>query len=199
MTRPSGTRRRAWTRSGIRGAAGSTVAVLIVLIAGSNAWAHAELVASAPRPGEAVADPPSEVVLTFSEELLDAGADVVVSDGDDLDLTATDPIVDGDLVTVELERLADGDYEVMWRVVSADGHPILGSFSFFVGTVVDEAQAPPAAASTDPGPAGTEAADDGIADGVLPWVVPLTLAAGMAVGVTWWLAGRRHRHRRERA
>ncbi|WP_308796352.1 copper resistance CopC family protein [Agromyces silvae] len=186
-------------RSGPRAATlGAAVAVLAALTAGPNAWAHAELISTAPAPGEPVAGAPTEVTLTFSEDLLTAGAEVLVTDQnakDPHDLAASDPVVDGSVVTVELEPLADGDYEVMWRVVSADGHPVLGAFSFFVGAAAARTQPAPGVPSFEPDtPVAHEGADP-LGSGLVTWLVLLTLAAGAALGIAWWLMMVRRRHR----
>jgi copper transport protein len=38
-----------------------------------------------------------------------------------------------DELDVPLKRLAEGWYLVYWRVISADGHPVRGAFTFAVG------------------------------------------------------------------
>src|SRR5205814_9026626 len=40
---------------------------------------------------------------------------------------------DADTLVVPLKRLPEGWYLVYWRVVSADGHPVRGAFTFAVG------------------------------------------------------------------
>lgn len=180
-------------RSSLRAAAGGIAALVVMLVAvlgaPQAAWAHAELVDTEPGPGETVENPPTAITLTFSEELLDAGADVVVSEPDAEDLTASAPVVDGHLVTVQLAALDDGDYEVMWRVVSADGHPVLGSFSFFV-SAVDEPDAGTAAPTTPAAvipPDAAPAAAGPIGIGAAGWMVGLTAALAGTIGVTVWI------------
>jgi hypothetical protein len=86
--------------------------------------------------------------LTFSADVLELGTTVIVrgSDGADLPVGAT--AVTGTNVEVALPPLAPGDYSVVWRVVSADGHPISGTFDFGVdgpapSTPSESASSPP--------------------------------------------------------
>ncbi|HLS14481.1 MAG TPA: copper resistance CopC family protein [Beutenbergiaceae bacterium] len=95
------------------------------------ASAHSELIGSTPGEGEAVTEAPEQVVLEFNENIQDIGAEMAIAgpDGDEVDTDAGE--VDGPTFTQDLaqERPA-GEYAVQWRVVSADGHPISGEFTF---------------------------------------------------------------------
>lgn len=51
------------------------------------------------------------------------------------------PRSSGSTVTLALPPLPDGAYVVSWRVVSADGHPVRGAFTFRVGGVGDQTAA----------------------------------------------------------
>ena len=97
------------------------------------ALAHANLIRSDPADGDVLDDAPSEVTLTYSENVTvqNDGVRVLDATGERVDSgTAT---ASGPVVTVPLEPLADGGYVVAWRAVSADGHPIRGAFTFSVG------------------------------------------------------------------
>lgn len=124
------------------------VVVGAMLAGASPAAAHDELVGSDPEAGATVDALPTQIVLTYSGDLIDEGdaTEVVVTDADGNDLGSGDPVIDGRLVT---KQLAGGDVlgtvVVQWRVVSSDGHPIAGEFVFGVG----EAPVTPTAA---PGP-----------------------------------------------
>jgi copper transport protein len=107
----------------------------VALLAGAGpAGAHAQLVSTTPTDGDRLDRGPTEVTLTFSEDVsvtvgqvrvLDAGGERVDRGG----LRAT-----GTEVTVPLRGdLDDGTYVVAWRAVSADSHPIHGAFTFGVG------------------------------------------------------------------
>lgn len=109
-------------------------AVAVLALAPAPASAHDSLIASAPEDGQALQGPPEEVVLTFSGRVMDVSTAVVVLDSEAESVPVTDPLVEGPDVSVELPPdLADGGYAVRWHVVSSDGHPISGAFTFQVG------------------------------------------------------------------
>ncbi|MFC4565191.1 copper resistance protein CopC [Nocardiopsis mangrovi] len=144
---------RTFTRFGAGALAVAVCAAAGVLAAGTPAWAHDRLLSSTPEDGTDLDTAPSEIVLTFSGSVLDIGAAVAVLDGDSRQVADGAVAIDGPEVARRLpEDLPDGGYAVRWRVVSSDGHPISGSFTFTAG---DAAAVPPALA-----PASAEPADD---------------------------------------
>ncbi len=111
------------------------LAAALVAGAASPAAAHDELVASSPSPGERLDAAPSEVALTFSADVLTIGAAVIIADASGRDWAAGAPVVTDGVVTVAIEPgMTDAGYEIRWRVVSEDGHPISGLVPFTVGT-----------------------------------------------------------------
>lgn len=129
-----------------------TGAVLLGL--SPTAYAHDTLTDSSPAEGETLQEAPTQVRLTFSGEVLEMGAAVVVADSDGGSWEADEPLVEGKEVTVPLEDgMPNGDYEINWRVTSSDGHPISGAIPFTVDTPAEESESAPA----DQAPAtGTE-------------------------------------------
>lgn len=132
------------------------VAATIVLVSASPAAAHDELISSTPAPGARLTEAPTEISLTFSADVLTLGAAVIVADGAGHDWAVGEPTVQSGTVTVELDAgmPADG-YEIRWRVVSADGHPISGLVPFTVGDAAPLTRTPaatdtPESASADP-------------------------------------------------
>ncbi len=57
---------------------------------------------------------------------------IQVTDATGTPLTEGAPTVSGTVVTQALAGSASGAVTVVWRVVSSDGHPIDGTFSFTV-------------------------------------------------------------------
>jgi copper transport protein len=113
----------------------ATLAVLCSLLLVSPAAAHAELVDTAPANGAQLTRPPTEVRLIFTESvnLVDDGIRLIDHIG--ATVPTPDPTVDGRTVTWPMPAgLSEGPYVVTWRVVSRDGHPVSGAFSFGVGT-----------------------------------------------------------------
>src|SRR3546814_9090054 len=94
----------------------------------SPAAAHDELVSSDPAAEATVDALPDTVTLSFSGELL-GGTDaneVQVTDAAGKTLNEGPAVVDGTTVTQSLAGDASGSIQVLWRVVSSDGHPISG-------------------------------------------------------------------------
>jgi copper transport protein len=112
------------------------VVVLFALPAGS-ATAHAVLIDTEPSVGAVLDSSPEEIILRFNESVSTAFSSVRVIDqnGEELWVVKTRH-VDGDRTAVRADAggLGNGTYIVVWRVTSADGHPVQGSFTFQVGT-----------------------------------------------------------------
>jgi copper transport protein len=119
-----------------RRALGLATIVLVALAAGpaAPAGAHAELVSTAPADGARGVDAaPAAIEITFSENVSATLGAVRVLDRTGARVDRGGVEAHGGVVTVALEDLADGAYIASWRVVSADSHPIHGSFTFTVG------------------------------------------------------------------
>ena len=127
--------RRAGRRAATAAACALT-AMLALVLTPVRADAHAELLSTEPAAGEHLATAPDQVVLHFSEavNLGDDLVRVLDSAGDEVD--AGDPVhLNGERssVALPLPSLDDGGYVVSWRVISSDGHPVGGAFTFRVG------------------------------------------------------------------
>jgi copper transport protein len=100
------------------------------------AWGHAGLIRTVPSPSRTVNSPPAQVVLTYTEPVEDRFAIVSVTDADGRQITSGPPRnapgAPQTLIT-PLRRAPEGWYLVFWRVISADGHPVRGAFTFAVG------------------------------------------------------------------
>lgn len=148
---------------------------VFALAVSQPAYAHDELIGSSPAAGSSVDELPDEVELTFSAVLLaePAATDVVVTDAAGADLTEGDLVIDGTRITQPLSGTAAGVVTVIWRVVSSDGHPVSGEFTFTVG---DGSSAAPTESFTPlPGPP-MEAIEDA------PWRWVWIVAGILAVG-----------------
>jgi copper transport protein len=103
------------------------------------ASAHATLVSSEPAAGSTVASMPARIRLVFSEPVEPGMAKVslVVAGGRTLSLAASGDPHDVHAILADAgdaATLPPGEVRLMWHVVSADGHPVGGTFLFFVGT-----------------------------------------------------------------
>lgn len=151
-TRLSDPSRRRRVRS-LSAACAASVALAAFVLAAAPAGAHAALVGSDPADGASLVDAPREVVLTFSQEVaITPGAVEVFGEPQgQVDVgPARHPPHGRQVVIAELPRLADGSYLVTWRVTSADGDPITGSFSFVLTGAAGEAAPPAGTPSTAP-------------------------------------------------
>jgi copper transport protein len=100
------------------------------------AFAHAALLRTAPPAGVTVNAPPPQLVLVYSEAVEPRFAIVSVTDSGANPQTAGPPHrspANADELDVPLKRLRQGWYLVVWRVISVDGHPVRGAFTFAVG------------------------------------------------------------------
>ncbi|WP_327187674.1 copper resistance CopC/CopD family protein [Streptomyces sp. NBC_01334] len=114
-----------------------TVLVLL-LLGGGPASAHAALRGADPADGSVVKTAPDAITLTFTESvgLLDDSFRVFDPDNRRVD-TGEAGHADGRADTARIKlpaKLGTGTFTVAWRVVSADSHPIAGAFTFSVGT-----------------------------------------------------------------
>jgi methionine-rich copper-binding protein CopC len=136
-------------------ALGSVLAALS-LAAASPAWAHDELIGSDPAAGATVEALPAEIELTFSAIVLDepGATEIVVTDAAASSLTSGEPVLDGTRVRQSLTGDAQGTITVLWRVVSSDGHPISGEYSFIAGDAGADPVAPIAPAPESTGAGG---------------------------------------------
>jgi methionine-rich copper-binding protein CopC len=105
---------------------------LLTLVGVQPASAHSALTSSTPADGAVVTEPLDTVDLTFSEAPLaglDAGLRIQVTDASGTDVATGNVTVSGETMSraVDLDR---GNYTVLWRYVSPDGHPIEGTLAF---------------------------------------------------------------------
>ncbi|MEZ5110279.1 MAG: copper resistance protein CopC [Microbacteriaceae bacterium] len=115
-------------------AMGVLAAALAFFATSTAASAHDSLISSSPEEGQRLEAAPAEVSLRFTADVLPIGAAVIVSDAADRDWVSGEVVLVGDTVTAPLEAgMPDAGYELRWRVVSSDGHPISGLIPFTVG------------------------------------------------------------------
>ena len=116
------------------------VAAIALVVVAPPSGAHAALVSSDPISGADLESAPERIVLVFNEGVDAELGGVLVFDerSDPVDVGSTGRL-DGDPKTVvtELPPLDPGAYVVAWRVVSNDGHPIRGAFTFRIGGIGD--------------------------------------------------------------
>lgn len=112
------------------------LAAVFVIAAAAPAWAHAILISTNPPTDGVVAVAPGQLSLTYSEnvEASFGAIRVYTCAGKRIATGAPQHASRSDhTVVVSIPRLADGVYLVSWRVISADSHPVNGTYSFRVG------------------------------------------------------------------
>lgn len=119
----------------------TTIAVfLLAMCISTTGFAHSHLSGSNPADGDVITEPLSEIVLEF-DGTIEQGSfmDVTTTDGKDVELQEL--IIDeGTLTGTAAEPLINGEYQVTWNIISADGHPLEGEFSFTVNSTVPESE-----------------------------------------------------------
>ena len=117
-------------RAPLRALAAAALAGVALLLGAAPAAAHNTLTGSTPADDATVADPVTEVVLEFDQAVQTEFAQVAVLGADQTPYGSGEPVVVGRTVTQAVESLPDGRYDVSYRVISADGHPVSGTISF---------------------------------------------------------------------
>jgi copper transport protein len=110
--------------------------VAVAFAAPASAWAHAALLRTSPAATSVVNTPPAQLRLTYSEAVEPRFAIVSVSDAAGHQHAAGRPYrspSNPDELVQPLDHLDQGWYLVFWRVISADGHPVRGAYTFAVG------------------------------------------------------------------
>jgi methionine-rich copper-binding protein CopC len=159
------------------------LATMALLAIPAAAGAHVEVISSSPEAGENLDTAPTEVTVTFGDELDPDHSTFTVTDADgtevgsgEVDLTVADRnVMRGDVTITD-----PGVYTVSYTVAGIDGHEIEGTFSF--GYNADEAI---------PEPTGGEPEED--PDTALPYEPgsPLPLVGLVLLGLAAVLGVRR--------
>lgn len=144
------------------------------------AGAHTALTNSDPAADATVQTGPARVTATFNEELQPTFAAMTVVGPDGNLWSSGDPQVQGATASVSLRPLGpSGRYTVNYRVTSADGHVVTGSWSFTVAV--------PSTGQPGPAVAGPTQSDR---IPLWPFVLGLVLVTGGAA--LWVLRHRAH-------
>ncbi len=164
------------------------VALVLAGCLGLQAWssvpafAHAALVSSDPKDGAVLDRPPRRITLEFDDPISRKFNFVAVSGPGGATYQSDSPQVLGNKLT---QRLADlgpaGTYEVAWRVVSADGHPVSGTLKFTT-RAAGRGHGSPATTKPGKGTAGSTATP-GARD------TPAASGQENSSGTPWWPIG----------
>lgn len=120
----------------VRARAAAVAAIVAAALAlPAAAFGHAALVRTVPEASRTLNAPPPVVALLYTEAVAARFSIVSVTDVAGRQVTAGTPRPGANAATLvtPLRRLSRGWYLVFWRVISADGHPVRGAFTFAVG------------------------------------------------------------------
>lgn len=184
-------------------AAAVAMGALSALVSTAPASAHNYLVSSTPAADATLTEQPGTVSVTTNDNLLnlgDDGASAVIQ----VVGPAQSPLYYGDgcvsvlgpTASMPVQLGAGGSYTVTWQVVSTDGHPVSGQYSFDWQPAEGQALATGSETAPDcngtvsaAGPVASEtakapsASDPALLSGVL-WIGGGLLAVVIAIGVT---------------
>ncbi len=136
--------------SALRASLVACVAAVLALAGALPASAHAALVRSSPTSGSTLTAVPPEVALTFNEAIDPQFTSVTVKSGSTTASTGK-PTVEGPTVYQSLDpRMDEGTYTVSYRVTSADGHPVSGSYTFTYTSSGGEDPEPSGSSTSEP-------------------------------------------------
>ncbi|XEC93483.1 copper resistance protein CopC [Paenibacillus tarimensis] len=100
-----------------------------------RAEAHAAAERFVPQPGERMDTAPEKAEITFNEAIETGIGGLQVLDSQSKSVTDAAYVISQNrrTITLPLPRLAEGVYTVAYRIISEDGHPVSGSYTFIVG------------------------------------------------------------------
>ena len=105
---------------------------LLLVLATSEASAHAMLDHAEPRVGNKIAAAPREVTLWFTQKLEPAFSTITVTDSAGKRVDTGKTRVSGSQMSISLRQGGNGTYHVTWHVLSVDTHASDGNFTFDV-------------------------------------------------------------------
>jgi copper resistance protein C len=174
----------------VRAVAVTLLAATALLLGATPALAHSRLISSDPVDGASLDGGPQRVSLTFNESLTPGFNTLTVVGPDGLRYEAGDIALDGPTVSIGVAPLGPaGRYEIGYRVISADGHPVTGSVAFTLTTAgpgTAAAIAPAQGPAAPPPPAAAPPAAPQEASGGMPlwpWIVGAVVLVGAGVAV----------------
>ena len=109
--------------------------IFFILTIPQGVFAHALLEKATPAPDSRLTSPPKEIVLMFNERLEKELYSIKVfnKDGDMVSQSKTEMSKDQKYIKQALPFLPNGNYAISYSVLSADGHPIKGSYIVSIG------------------------------------------------------------------
>lgn len=107
--------------------------LLVASLFATGAQAHAFLDHASPLVGSTVATAPSELTLSFTQNLEPSFSTVQVTGPNGQRVDAGKPQISGNTMHIAIRAAGAGTYHVHWRALSVDTHTTQGSYTFTVG------------------------------------------------------------------
>jgi copper resistance protein C len=169
------------TRGALRALAVSLLCGLALVLGSAPASAHALLEKTDPADGATLDAAPTTVSLTFNENIPAEFSTLTVIGPDGAAYqTGAVTAANGTISIGVLPLGAAGRYQIGYRIVSDDGHPVSGSVAFTMSTAGTGKGTAPAPADAAVSAAGAGApADSG--PPVWPWIVGAVVLVGAGV------------------
>lgn len=110
----------------------------------SSASAHTSVVQTTPTYKSTLSEMPKEITIEFTDQLMQLAGSTASKNSNSISITAPDSTeIENIMQTVSQNQITatlpdlnylDGTYVVSYRVVSADGHPVSGSYELYLNT-----------------------------------------------------------------
>lgn len=108
---------------------------VFLLAAPQTVYAHAVLTKAVPEANSQLNEAPDRIELTFNERLESELYYIKLYDEEGKAISDRKPTLSSDqkVMTLELPKLGNGRYTVTYHVISADGHPVEGTYVLSIG------------------------------------------------------------------
>lgn len=112
--------------------------LILFLLSAGNGFAHTKIESSTPENGAIIKDELKEITLTFATKI-EQGSTFELHTADDTAIPIQNiSIAENVMVGKLTEPLENGQFNVNWNIIGADGHIMDGEFSFTVDQVTEE-------------------------------------------------------------
>ena len=108
------------------------ISSLFVFFGSGLGWAHSKQETTVPANNAVLTEAPAELVLKFDKPMRITKLALTDQAGTDYEVQRTDQMKHVLKLVAQLDPVPNGEYQVDWRGLSEDGHPMKGTFSFTV-------------------------------------------------------------------
>ena len=108
------------------------VSSFLVFFGGGLGWAHSKQETTIPANKAILYEAPSELAIQFDKPMRITKLALSNQSGNGFELRRTDQMKHVLKLVAQLDPVPNGEYQVDWRGLSEDGHPMKGTFSFTV-------------------------------------------------------------------